>query len=122
MSRPLELGEEVLILSDGDVPNELLPLAGRVFYIDQEEYEVWITNIPENPDLDCVLPDEDDDSFVLNFSGYILNQTDYGRTLVIRYSEKDNLGTEHLKGIAKFLRKLELEAKDSLEENKHATV
>lgn len=107
MSRPLELGEKVLILQDGDVPDSLLPLEGRVLYINQEGGEIWITNVPETPALDCVLPDEDGDDFVLNFSDDIWRQTDKGRKRVIRYSEKDNLGTERLRGIAKFLRKVE---------------
>lgn len=114
MRRPLELGEKVLILQDGDVPDSLLPLEGRVFYLDQEEDDIWITNMSGNPALDCVLPDEDDDSFVLNFTSCIWKQTDFGRKRVIRYSEKDILGMEHLKGIARFLRKVE--------EAKHATV
>lgn len=113
MPRPLEVGERVLIVSDGDIPDSLLPIEGRVFYIDEEIHEIWITNLSDAPSLDCVIPEEDDDTYVLNYSGDVWRQTERGRTRVIRYSEKDNIGTEHLKGIAKFLRRVEA---------KHATV
>jgi hypothetical protein len=109
VNRPLELGEKVLVLKDGDIPNDVLPIVGYVVAVPESEYdpqECWISSDPDNTPDNCCHEYRNSFFSLVYFAG-VLHQTEDGRKEVIRYSEKDILGMEHLRGIARFLRKVE---------------
>jgi hypothetical protein len=102
MTKPLKVGEKVRIISDEDVNENYLPMIG--YYLGSTGSDYWICSDPDYDfgqfDDDPVFPNYRGGFFMLNYSESVYNQTPSGQRKVIR-AEKI------LKGLVKFLRKVE---------------
>lgn len=110
MSQRLEVGEKVLILDDGDIPSNLLPVVGYVRLVSGDS--CIISSDPSYQPVglgDVILhgDGEDQNFFSLSFFYSEVNQTEEGRRRVVRYSERGLSYPKGINGLSKFIRKVE---------------
>jgi hypothetical protein len=102
MTKPLKVGEKVRIIRDEDVDPYYLPMVG--YYLGSKGSDHWICSDPdydfEEFDEDPVFPTSRGGFFILNYGDEAYKQTKRGQERVVRFEQQ-------LKGLIKFLRKVE---------------
>lgn len=110
MTRPLQVGDKVLIKEDGDIRSDLLPCVGYVVAINEHACaSCWISSDPEanGESRENVTTGEDEDYpdfFYLSYEDDVLYQTPIGIKTVVLYENRHF--NPNVKGICKFLRKV----------------
>lgn len=110
MPQRLEVGERVLILDDGDIPSDLLPVVGYVRLVSGDSCIISSDPSYQPEGLGDVTlhgDGDDPDFFSLSFFYQEVNQTEEGRRRVVRYSERGLSYPKGINGLSKFIRRVE---------------